>query len=278
MRLWLAQLLAVHSYDSWLFLPLRLICGKSNGSAAITNYAHKLSARELHNLALPYYAKVADFCSRNAVALINLGACQFYCAKTEQAIESLTKGLAIAPRSKQGLVYRGFAKFAVGDTSGALEGLRKVKFNEAQDSDAAVSPGEIYETVGNWGAAIADYRLAMELDKSDTTSALQYARLLSGCPDERLRNGEKAVELANQVCIRTNWEDWLSLSILAAAFAKTGNFSRALECAEKCLELAPEEEKAERAKRIDQFKRQEPFRIVASASYAGELFVGESSP
>lgn len=278
LRLWLAKLLAVRFYDSWLFLPLRWICGRSNCSAVITNHAHELSAREIHNLALPFYAKVADVWPSNAIVLINLGASLYCCARIEDAIENLTKGLTISPRNKQGLVYRGFAKFAVGDTVGALEDLRKVKFNEAIDVGGAVFRGKIYETVGNWDAAIADYQLAMELDESDSAATLQYARLLSGCPDERLRNGEKAVELANKVCMRTNWEDWLSLSILAAAFAETGNFSRALECAEKCLELAPEEEKAERAKRIDQYKRQEPFRIVASVSYAGELLLGESSP
>jgi len=62
--------------------------------------------------------------------------------------------------------------------------------------------------------------------------------ILSGCEDDRFRNGEEAVKLAEKLCKITRYNQPLALDVLASAYAETGNFDEAVAIAKKALELA----------------------------------------
>ena len=62
--------------------------------------------------------------------------------------------------------------------------------------------------------------------------------MLATCPQAALRNGKKAVELAERAKALTGGEDPIILHTLAAAFAEAGRFSEAVETAQHALRLA----------------------------------------
>ena len=114
-----------------------------------------------------------------------------------------------------------------------------------------------------------DYLLAYELNPSETTAGISLARLQAACPVQEIRNGSKAVDNAYRMCVRTEWKDWVAVSVLAAAHAEEGNFETAVKFAKRASDLAPEEKKTERQRRIEQFQAGIPFRISQTGQFAG---------
>jgi tetratricopeptide (TPR) repeat protein len=61
------------------------------------------------------------------------------------------------------------------------------------------------------------------------------ARLLAAAPDEAVRDGARATELAKQACELTKWEDISTIETLAAAYAEAGRWDQALEMQQRAL-------------------------------------------
>jgi tetratricopeptide (TPR) repeat protein len=64
------------------------------------------------------------------------------------------------------------------------------------------------------------------------------ARLLATCPQASLRNGNKAVELAQRANQLTGDGNPVVLGTLAAAYAEAGRFPEAVATAERALQAA----------------------------------------
>ena len=64
------------------------------------------------------------------------------------------------------------------------------------------------------------------------------AWLLATCPEERFRDGQRAIDHATQACELTNWNDSGILDTLATAYAAAGKFDKAVEFQQKAVNLA----------------------------------------
>jgi tetratricopeptide (TPR) repeat protein len=87
-------------------------------------------------------------------------------------------------------------------------------------SDAAIS-------IGDHKAALADLERAHQLEPEESGVLNNLAWLLATSPDDGIRDGKRAVELAKQACELTKWEAPHIVSTLAAAYAETGDFESA---------------------------------------------------
>jgi hypothetical protein len=87
------------------------------------------------------------------------------------------------------------------------------------------------------------------------------AWLLATCPDDTVRDGKQAVELATRACERTKWKDANIISTLAAAHAAAGNFEKAIEYEKRALaDEWYEKNKGEDArKRLKLFAEKKPY-------------------
>jgi tetratricopeptide (TPR) repeat protein len=148
-----------------------------------------------------------------------------------------------------------------GDYRQAMEDLQQIECDKPHDAIIALWRGVSHEKLGEWSAAIDDYVLAHQLDVSETTAAICLARLQAGCPAAEFRDGAKAVENAYRMCVRTQWKDWVPISVLAAGYAEKGDFEAAIRFGEQAFALAPDDERAERQRRLEQFSNRVPFRI-----------------
>ena len=110
--------------------------------------------------------------------------------------------------------------------------------------------------------ARADYERSLELAREAQSDSLNaVAWLYATCPDNAVRDGKRAVELAKKACDLTQWKDGHILDTLAAAYAETGNFSEAVKWQRQALD-SPDISAAIRSgmqRRLRLYERQQPY-------------------
>ena len=86
--------------------------------------------------------------------------------------------------------------------------------------------------------------------------------LLATTPNDGLRDGKRALELARAACELTNWKNPNYIDTLAAAYAETGDFEQAVNWETKALEFPDFIEKNGQAarKRLEFYRKHQPYR------------------
>ena len=119
-----------------------------------------------------------------------------------------------------------------------------------------------HDKKGEYDKAIADYDKALRLDPNFAEALNNLAWLYATCPDEKYRDGKKAVENANKACQLTAGGNWRFVDTLAAAYAESGDFEKAKEWESKAIELPATDKsaKAEMVSRLELYKQGKPYR------------------
>jgi tetratricopeptide (TPR) repeat protein len=92
--------------------------------------------------------------------------------------------------------------------------------------------------MGRHEEALLHLQMALKIAPDDPQAQKSLAWILATCPDDRFRNGAKAVELAERAKTATKGRDSTVLTTLAAAYAEVDRFSEAIQTAEQALQLA----------------------------------------
>ena len=87
------------------------------------------------------------------------------------------------------------------------------------------------------------------------------ARIRATCPDGIWRDGKGAVEFATRACELTAWKETSSLDMLAAAYAETGEFDKAVRWQEKAnMQYTDADERRKGEERLKLYKEKKPYR------------------
>ena len=122
----------------------------------------------------------------------------------------------------------------------AIEHWKKMLEVLPDNVDAHVSLGLLYAGQVRIREALEEWELALRYDETNAAAANNIAWVLATSPDPALRDGTRAVELA-QIAVRsTNGKSVLQLQALAAAYAEAGKFGEALATVERTRQLAQE--------------------------------------
>ncbi len=78
--------------------------------------------------------------------------------------------------------------------------------------------------------------LQSEPDSIEVLNSIAW--ILATTEDENIKDHTKAVKIAQKACDLTDYKEPNIIDTLAAAYAAGGNFSKAIETAEKALKLA----------------------------------------
>ncbi|GHT17039.1 hypothetical protein FACS1894189_2190 [Planctomycetales bacterium] len=110
----------------------------------------------------------------------------------------------------------------------------------------------------------------LKAEPNNYSAMNNLAWLLSTSPLDVLRDGERALELAEKASKLTDYKEAYILSTLAAAYAETRNFEKALEWSQKSIDITKEKDDKETdkellenlQKELDSYKQKLPFREV----------------
>ena len=175
-----------------------------NSDVAHAGLAGILLARGHVDEAIEHYQRAIALRPGNAAAQHGLAMAFASEHRTAEAIEHWQKSLSILPNN--------------------IEALNHLAV-------ALVRKGEVREAIAQWEKA-----LAYEPDDPDATNNLAW--ILATSPDVDIRNGPRAVQLAERAVQLTHGTDPIRLRTLAAAYAEAGQFLAAVPTANKALELA----------------------------------------
>jgi Flp pilus assembly protein TadD len=120
---------------------------------------------------------------------------------------------------------------------------------------------DAYLRVGKQAEAIADYESALKLQPDRSTILNNLAWVLATSPDDKLRDGKRALELATKACEVTDYKQAHILSTLAAAYAEAGQFNTAIDWSQKAVELGKDSPESEQlAKELESYRHDQPWR------------------
>jgi Flp pilus assembly protein TadD len=156
------------------------------------------------------------------------GSANFYKKRYEKAIDDYSEALRMQTRDARLFHDRGLSRWKIGQTNGSAD----------------------------------DFRKAIELDPKHHEALSGLAWALATSPQDELRDGKQAVDLATKACELTVWKNPYHLSALAAAHAEAGNFDEALRRHREAMALPDyPKDKLERAQqRLQLYERRMPYR------------------
>jgi len=228
--------------------------------------------------AVTHYQQALEIEPRFAQAHNNLGIVLFEKGQVDEAIAHFQKALAVQPNNAR--IYNNFGKALLkkGETDGALRCFQKAveitpDFAEAQENLGMMlfQKGQVDEAIvhyqkaaalqpvnaefqyhlgyalflnGEARGAIAHYQKSLELQPQNATTGKNLAWILATCPEASVRNGPKAVELAEQAVRLSGGTNSIFIGTLAAAYAEAGRFPEAVETAQRARQLAADQNNA----------------------------------
>jgi len=122
--------------------------------------------------------------------------------------------------------------------------------------------GKCWEAKREYAKAVADYEKAAELAGKQPYYASYHtavALLRAACPDEKVRDGKKALEAARKAYELAKGPN--ELAALAAAHAELGEFDKALEWQAKAVEVAPKVQRDQHQDRLKLYQDKKPYRF-----------------
>jgi tetratricopeptide (TPR) repeat protein len=176
--------------------------------------------------------------SNNDVALNNLGIIFLDKGQLDEAISKLQAAIDLRPEN--GPAHDNLAKALLQKGRLAEAMVHYRKFLEIEPGNvearnilgtALIQQGRVREAIDQWQKA-----LAIQPDNGNAASNLAW--VFATCPEDSMREGAHAVELAEKALRISGGKIPMIYRVLAAAYAENGRFSDAIETAQRGAELA----------------------------------------
>ena len=202
--------------------------------------------------ALDYLRRAQQFTPPYSVLLINLAIAENATEQSAAAEQHFKDALRLAPLAPDSYIYYARYLLSKARTDEARALLRRalelsptdltarelLKEAEPRDAEAHTALGDALLRKGKFGEALTEYETALETAPHSVSTLNNFAWLLSTCPDASLRNGARALELAEQADQLAGGKSPIFLRTLAAAYAENGRFNDAIETAQRSQQLA----------------------------------------
>jgi len=185
----------------------------------------------------------------------------------DAAIADFNESLRLKPDYAHAYMVRGLAWSEKKDYDAAIADFDQALRLKPDCAPAYMGRGRAWNVKGEYDKAVKDYDEALRLDPRNYQAYGNLAYLQATCPDEQYRDGKEAVVNASKACRLTNEKDCWCITVLAAAYAESGQFDKAVESQIKAAEIAPEKEREKLRSILEFYKQGRPCRTARSSEY-----------
>ena len=267
-----------------------------DAAGVLLQRARLLAVRGEKERALADIDKALDIAPEDISALVLRARVHQQAGDTKKALADLETVLRDEPDLSGALELRGLIAAEQGDYEAAIRDFRRLVAKNADDPVLITQLGTLYLaakqpreairrftraleideenfpsrrgrsdaeiSIGDHKAARADLEKALELRPDDTGVLNNLAWLLATSPDDDLRDGKRAVELAVKACEKTEWRQAHIVSTLAAGHAETGDFDAAKKYSRQAVELGDDtaEVKEQLRQELARYEAGKPWR------------------
>lgn len=259
-----------------------ILADRGRHEEAIKHYRHAVRSRPgwamaESNLGLSYAAlgemDRAIEHHRRAFALrpnwpqvaMNLANVLFQAGEFRQAVEGYNHVLSLRPNHPDAHDNLGLALSRLGRHAEAVTHWRSALQSDPHRFATRLRLASGLAALGDYGEAIGILEQAVKEQPENLVAVNQLAWLLATCPEPGLRDGTRAVALAERLYLPGDEAPAAWLDTLAAAYAELGAFAKATKAAELALRrarrLGDSEAEEAIAERLDLFRERRPFRL-----------------
>ena len=201
---------------------------------------------------------------RRAIILDDIGEVLVAKGQPADAIFYFRQSLEVKPDYPFSRYNLGAALFRKGDVDDAIAEWKKVLTIQPNDPETLTNMANAYALKGRLRDAIAHYEMALQSEPENARALNNLAWMLATAPDDSIRDGKKAALLGEKANRVSENGDPLFIRTLAAAYAESGQFERAIETAARASQVAGSEGHPDLAAQIDQemklYQQHQPLR------------------
>ena len=176
--------------------------------------------------------------SNNDVAKNNLGIVFLQKGNLDEAISLLQA--AVDLRSENSPAHENLAKALLqkGQVTDALVHYRRLLELQPDNIEVHNIVGTVLVQQGQAREAVEEWQKVLAIQPDNGNAMSNLAWVFATSPDDSLRDGAKAVQLAEQAMRISGGRIPIIFRTLAAAYAENGRFSEAIQTAQRGIELA----------------------------------------
>jgi protein O-mannosyl-transferase len=180
--------------------------------------------------------------------------------RVDEAIAHYKEATRLVPNNAAPQVNMACILFARGQKTEAVAMLRQAIKLEPEDSAARECLGNALMFMGETGEAVKSYEAVLAIKPDNIQMLSKVAWILATDAHDAVRDGRRAVVLAEKAAKAVNYESWGALDTLAAAYAEAGRFDDAVLTARKATALAGGADKAAVENRLQLYTDCKPYR------------------
>jgi tetratricopeptide (TPR) repeat protein len=242
-----------------------------NSWMAHNNLGNALQKKQKFDEAIKHYKTSIELKPDHTVAIYNLGNSYYLKGQTDLAVECLAKSIEQQPNFAAAYFSLANIYKSQIELKKAIENYEKTIEINNDFTSAHFNLANTYKSLGQIDKAIyhyeqtlrsepehgkAHYQLAISIKSSkrieETVKHLnkavellpdsplvlnELAWILATYPDDRIRDGQRALALAQRASEMTNNENLVILDTLASAYAEVGRYEEALKTIKKALSI-----------------------------------------
>jgi tetratricopeptide (TPR) repeat protein len=189
--------------------------------------------------ALRHFVATAALNPDSPAAHFNVATTLAGLGRLDQAMAEYRQALQLRPDYALAHNNLGVALLRVNRVDEAETEFRNAVRLDQSVSEAHFNLGSLLRSRNRPMEAIGEFREALRTQPDSLSALAALASILATAPDPAVLNAAEAIRFGERAATLTNRRDANMLDILAAAYAASGDFGRALEVTREALDLNP---------------------------------------
>lgn len=171
--------------------------------------------------------------------------------RLDEAVEAYRRSLVLRPDFSQATSNLAMSLFSAGRSEAGLESARKAIEQDSTAAQGYLYLGMMEQAMGRPDRAVEIYARGLSIGTFDMRIGMRLSWILATSRSASLRDGRRAVVLAETVNEVEAYSQPASLDALAAAYAEFGEFDRATATAARARALANQQNEPDLAAAIE---------------------------